>query len=170
MTASYQLRKARTEDIGRILELIRAAQRQMRELGSQQWQDGYPARANIEEDIRQSHATVYCSDGEIAAYAAVVFDGGEPAYEELKGEWLSHGEYVVVHRLAVADEYKRRGIATRFMQEVCRMAEERGIGSFKVDTMCDNFYMKRMLSTLGFRFCGTVRYRDGERDAYEKLL
>ena len=44
---------------------------------------------------------------------AVLF-GGEPAYGSIEGEWLCQPPYVVVHRLAVAQEMRRCGLATRF--------------------------------------------------------
>ena len=104
------------------------------------------------------------------AYGAVVFDG-EPAYEALEGgQWLSEGPYVVVHRLAVADEALGESVGTRFLQEVERMARQRGIGSFRVDTNFDNHRMLRILAREGFTRCGTVRYRSGEREAFEKRL
>ena len=41
-------RPARTADLPRIVQIIRQAQAQMRALGSDQWQDGYPAPSDIE--------------------------------------------------------------------------------------------------------------------------
>lgn len=102
----------------------------------------------------------------IIAYGAVVFDG-EPAYEALAGAWLTEGAYVVLHRLAVADEAKRRGVATEFMRRVGALALERGVRGFRVDTNFDNRYMLRMFENLGFVYCGKVCYESGERLAFE---
>ena len=110
------------------------------------------------------------NDSDIIAYGAVVFDG-ESAYSGLQdGQWLSGQPYVVLHRLAVADRWKRQGMAVRYMQAVCDLALSRDIRSFKVDTNYDNFYMQRVFSRLGFTYCGRIRYDAGERMAYEKLL
>ena len=99
----------------------------------------------------------------------MVFDG-EPAYNSIEGRWLSEQPYVVVHRLAVADEMKQKGIASLFMQKVEKLSRSQGIHSFKVDTNFDNFYMHRMLEKLGFSYCGEILYQRGTRMAYEKLL
>ena len=40
-------RPAAEADLGRIMEIIRAAQARMRARGSSQWQNGYPAAADI---------------------------------------------------------------------------------------------------------------------------
>ena len=75
-----------------------------------------------------------------------------------------------LHRMAVADGEKARGVATEFMRRVEAMAHGRGTGSMRVDTNFDNRYMLRMLGRLGFVYCGKVRYRSGERLAFEKPL
>lgn len=105
----------------------------------------------------------------VIAYAAVFFDD-EPAYDVIDGAWIGNSPYVVVHRLAVADEAKGQGVATAFMRHTEETAKARGFGSFRIDTACDNRYMQRMLRTLGFTCCGRIRYRSGERLAYEKML
>ncbi len=160
-------RTATPDDVTCVLRIIAQAQAQMKALGSEQWQDGYPARGDIMVDVMSGVGCVAECEGRVVAYCAVVFDG-EPAYEALCGEWLSQQDYVVVHRLAVADEVKRRGVATRVMRHVEEMARQRGLRSFKIDTMHDNRYMHTMLATLGFKACGTVRYASGERVAFEK--
>ncbi len=112
---------------------------------------------------------VRTAEPRVIAYAAVVYDG-EPAYDAIEGRWLTAGPYVVVHRLAVADEAKRRGTATAFLRHVETEARARGMRGFRIDTAHDNRYMRRLLRTLEFTLCGRIRYRSGERLAYEKPL
>lgn len=252
MDEKLVFRRARPADAARIMEIIRQAQAQMRALGSLQWQDGYPAAADIGHDIACGYGWVFekpeaekspeargsngtgaagfrpetaaarkitdtgeagatgsgadetaatteeateeateateetrkaremretqaakaaaaQAQGNVVAYGAVVFDG-EPAYEAIEGAWLTDGDYVVLHRMAVADGEKGRGVATEFMRCVEAMACGRGTDSMRVDTNFDNRYMLRMLGRLGFVYCGKVRYRSGERLAFEKTL
>ena len=269
MDEKLVFRRARPADAARIMEIIRQAQAQMRALGSLQWQDGYPAAADIGHDIacgygwgfekpeaeksteargsdgtgaagfrpetaaarkitdtgeagatgsgadetaatteeatevteetrkaremretqealetlesletrealemretQAAKAAAAQAQGNVVAYGAVVFDG-EPAYAAIEGAWLTDGDYVVLHRMAVADGEKGRGVATEFMRRVEAMACGRGTGSMRVDTNFDNRYMLRMLGRLGFVYCGKVRYRSGERLAFEKTL
>lgn len=248
MDEKLVFRRARPADAARIMEIIRQAQAQMRALGSLQWQDGYPAAADIGHDIACGYGWVFekpeaekspeargsdgtgaagfrpetaaarkitdtgeagatgsgadetaatteeateateetrkaremretqaakaaaaQAQGNVVAYGAVVFDG-EPAYDAIEGAWLTDGDYVVLHRMAVADGEKGRGVATEFMRRVEAMACGHGTGSMRVDTNFDNRYMLRMLGRLGFVYCGKVRYRSGERLAFEKTL
>jgi GNAT superfamily N-acetyltransferase len=141
----------------------------MRRMNSRQWQDGYPAKENVTADIENGYAYVLCRKEEVIAYGAVIFDG-EPAYNDIRGKWLTNQPYVVVHRLAVADEVKRKGIGMLFMQEVEELSLQQGIHSFKVDTNFDNVYMHKILYALDFTYCGENFYNQGVRRAYEKKL
>ena len=99
----------------------------------------------------------------------MVFDG-EPAYGAIDGAWLTGGDYVVLHRLAVADGEKGRGVAAEFLHRVETLAQERSVKAFRIDTNFDNQTMLRLLERTGFTYCGKVVYRSGERLAYEKRL
>ena len=126
-------------------------------------------KAREMRETQAAKAAAAQAQGNVVAYGAVVFDG-EPAYDAIEGAWLTDGDYVVLHRMAVADGEKGRGVATEFMRRVEAMACGRGTGSMRVDTNFDNRYMLRMLGRLGFVYCGKVRYRSGERLAFEKTL
>ena len=157
MNEDLKYRKAEPADAERIMEIIRQAQAQMRALGSLQWQDGYPARTDIDNDIARGYGYVFeKSDaaenpaaaetpqkydkgtvpGGVIAYGAAVFDG-EPAYGAIDGAWLTGGDYVVLHRLAVADGEKGRGVAAEFLHRVETLAQERGVKAFRIDTNFD---------------------------------
>jgi GNAT superfamily N-acetyltransferase len=162
-------RKAEQADIERVWQIILQAKEQIRRMNSRQWQDGYPAIENIENDIETGYGYVLCGDKGVIAYGAVIFDG-EPAYNAIQGKWLTDLSYVAVHRLAVADEVKNRGIATHFMQKVQELSMQKGINSFRVDTNFDNLYMQKILYALDFTYCGEVIYDKNQRRAYEKNL
>lgn len=169
MNESLTFRKAVTADVDRIWQIILQAKEQMRLLNSRQWQDGYPFPENIVQDIESGYGYVLCQEDSVIAYGAVLFDG-EPAYDDIEGEWLTGGHYVVVHRLAVADEMKQRGIASLFMQRVEELSIQEGVYGFRVDTNFDNYYMHKMLGRLGFTHCGEIQYERGSRLAFEKRL
>ncbi len=166
------LRRAKLEDIARIIEIIIQAQRQMANNGSDQWQNGYPSEKDILNDINQENGYILESHNlNIIGYAAIIFTG-EPAYNTISdGNWLiNNHKYVVVHRLAVADEVKGNGIAIHFMTKIEELAKAKGFNDFRVDTNFDNFAMLKSLDRLGFTKCGKIIYESGERLAFEKLL
>jgi GNAT superfamily N-acetyltransferase len=165
----YTFRKAQQTDLEQIWQIILQAKEQMRRANSCQWQDGYPAIENITADIANGYGYVLHGEGVVIAYAAVVFDG-EPAYSNIQGKWLTNLSYVVVHRLAVADEVKNRGIATLFMRKVEELSWQKRIKSFRVDTNFDNLFMQKMLLALDFVYCGEIFYDKNQRRAYEKQI
>lgn len=167
------LRKAEISDMESILCIIGEAQAQMARLGIDQWQNGYPDREAITADIERGVGVVIDSAEGIAAYCAAIF-GEDPTYARIDdGKWLtdSEAQYVVVHRLAVADRFKQQGIATDFMRRIESLAIERGCDSFRIDTHHDNIYMHAICARLSFVRCGVIYVSDGTpRVAYEKLL
>lgn len=178
-------RKALPEDLDDILLIISEAKKRMKDAGRTQWQGAYPGISDIMKDIESGYGYVAeasghfpgdtdagCSNaysGLVAGYCAVVFSG-EPAYEKIEGKWLTCRDYVVVHRMAVHGDMLGRGVSRMMFGAVSELALSRGVGSFKVDTNYDNVQMNRILKSLGFSECGTIRYADGPRIAYEKIL
>ena len=175
------LRKAAMSDLDRISLIMTQAVDQMLREGKKQWDRTYPLPSDIEKDIERGVGTVLCRKAgpypgkdsleseEILSYAAVVYEG-EKAYGSIEGEWISDLPYVVVHRLAVSDGCKKMGVASRMMTMIGEESLEKGFPSFRIDTNYDNFYMQKMLSTLGFTYTGKCFYPKGERLCYEKVL
>lgn len=165
----YEFRTAGEADLAPVVEIIRSAQRRLARAGIDQWQNGYPNRERVEEDMAHGYGRVLCLDGEVVAYGALVYDG-ESAYEGLQGgAWLtSAGAYLTIHRLSVVDRVVGTGCGRRFMQLAEAEAAAR-VASVRVDTHPDNRTMQSLISSLGYRYCGTVEY-ESPRWAYEKLL
>lgn len=165
MEAQTIFRKAGLSDAERIWQIILEAKAQMKQLGSKQWQDDYPTPEIIRRDINAGYGYVLEREN-VIAYGALVFDG-EAAYEKIDGAWLDDNPYIVVHRLAVADEAKHQGIAKLFFTETINLCHTKKITSFRVDTNYDNNYMLRLTKSLGFSYCGIVHYVRGDRQAYQ---
>ena len=107
-------RKAEMADFDPIWEIIQQAKAQMRQLGTFQWDATYPLPDDIRRDIQEGVGYVMCVDKQVAVYGVISFKG-EPVYEQIADSWSNALPYVVVHRLAVADGMKRRGLAGQFM-------------------------------------------------------
>ncbi|MBR5811615.1 MAG: GNAT family N-acetyltransferase [Alistipes sp.] len=161
-------RKATTEDIDTIERMIKAASGRLGAAGIDQWQRGYPNRTSIENDVEAGVGMVLALGNEILAYGAVIFTG-EPAYNDLTGgQWLTNGEYAVVHRLCVSEIFVRMGFAKQFMSAAEAMAAER-VKSFRIDTHPDNKIMQNLVERMGFTYCGDVVI-ESRRLAYEKII
>lgn len=162
-------RKALDKDFELIWNIISDAKESRRLDGSTQWQDGYPNRDSITNDLFMSYGYVLCEGEEVLGYAALIFDI-EPAYEQIIGTWLTEDTYCVIHRVAVAKDWKGRGMAYEIFKQAEIITVQKGVFSIKVDTNFDNIPMLKIMDKLGYEYCGKVYFRGGERLAYEKIL
>lgn len=163
------LRKAATSDAAAIWDILQQAISQRKHDGSEQWQYGYPNEQTVQEDIANGYAYVLSDKNVIIACAAIIFDI-EPAYNDLKGKWLTTGDYVVVHRVATSDSVKGTGVATHLFKLIEDVCIEHKVYSIKVDTNFDNVPMLKILGKLNYSYCGEVVYGGGSRKAYEKVF
>lgn len=163
-------RLAVSSDFPQIWQIIVQAKAQMKRLGSTQWGEDYPTEDIIQSDISSRNAYVLSCGSDVIAYGVIGLSG-ERAYDSIDGAWaVDTDRYVVLHRLAVADKYKKQGFAGMFFDNVEQLAAKKGYKSFRVDTNFDNAYMLRLIENKGFVYCGKVHYVRGERLAYEKSV
>ena len=165
------IRHATIDDIDTILSIVRSAQLSLRDLGIDQWQDGYPRREDIAKDIDAEVGYVAVDDKDrVIGYAAIIYSG-EEAYSQIRIEdWHTSNEYVVVHRLCVDGLVRRRGVAISLMEYAMQGAIQRGLDGFRIDTHQGNIRMLSMLERLGFKYCGIIYYPSGKRLAYDLKL
>ena len=166
---NYDFRKATASEMPQIWTIIQQAIVRRKNDGSQQWQDGYPNEDVIRTDIAKDFGYVLTDNDTIVGYAAILFND-EPAYEQLKGTWLTNGDFAVVHRVAISDDYLGKGLAQKVFLFTEDLAIENNIFSIKVDTNFDNIPMLKILEKLGYTYCGEVTFRGGIRKAFEKKL
>lgn len=164
-----ELREAKPSEEGVIWEILQQAIEQRRLDGSEQWQQGYPNEQTVRDDINEGYAYVLTDDGQVIAYAAIIF-GIEPAYNEIEGQWLTNGDYAAIHRVATSNAVKGKGVATRLFQMIEQLCIEKKVFSIKVDTNFDNAPMLRILEKLNYTYCGEIFFIGAPRKAFEKIL
>ncbi|HBV14350.1 GNAT family N-acetyltransferase [Chryseobacterium carnipullorum] len=169
MNLETKLRKAEMEDRNEIWNIIQQSIERRKQDGSTQWQNGYPNMGTVESDIAKGFGYVLTIDGEIAVYAALILND-EPAYSTIEGAWLSDGEFLVVHRVAVDAKFAGRGMVKKLFDHIEEVTKSHGIQSIKVDTNYDNMAMLKILESKGYSYCGEVLLADGMRKAYEKII
>lgn len=174
----FTIRKAGRDDVEAVLEIYAGARESIKKLGIDQWQNGYPSRAVLEEDIIRSRSYLVMDGGDVAATFALI-DDGEPSYNEITGgHWLSGDEnrsYAAVHRVAVALSKRGSGAAGAIVKYSAEFAIEHGMTSVRIDTHEGNVVMRKMLEKNGFVFCGVIHLIGGSDDgkpraAYELVL
>ena len=164
-----ELRKATPQDAPKIWEILQQSIERRRLDGSQQWQNGYPNQETVKNDIENGYGFVLTENEEIVAYSALI-ENYEPAYDQIDGKWLSHGEFLVIHRVGVFDRTAGKGYAKETFRKIEEYTKSLNIPSIKVDTNFDNGAMLHILEKLGYTYCGEVMLMGAPRKAFEKLL
>jgi GNAT superfamily N-acetyltransferase len=165
----YQFRQAKASEAPHIWTILQQAIKRRKKDGSSQWQDGYPNSVNIDNDIEKGIGYVLLENNVIVGYTAVLIND-EPAYDHIEGKWLTTGDFVVVHRVAISDEHSGKGLSKKMMKFVEEFALRNNISSIKADTNFDNIAMMKTFDRLGHVYCGEVYFRGSARRAYEKVL
>lgn len=164
----YNFRQATLADLSAIWEILQKAIVRRRADGSNQWQDGYPNPAVIENDIAKRAGFVLVDGDTIAGYCSILIND-EPAYEQIEGKWLTTGDFLVFHRVAISEAYLGRGLSKRLLGFIEDFARENNIPSIKADTNFDNAAMLHVFEKSGYSYCGEVFFRGSPRKAYEKV-
>lgn len=166
--------RASMEHIDRMCEITEQAKCQLKGLGLDQWQKGYPNREVWLADIREGCSYLAAEEDKILGVFAFQTTP-DPSYEVIDGQWLTDGEYASMHRVCVADGCKGRGVAGRMFAYGFELAKQAGFRAVRIDTHPGNLPMRRALEKAGFKACGEIRLAGGCEDgdlriAYENCL
>lgn len=165
---NIDLIKAETADVDVILDIMDMARNYQRSLGFIQWEDDYPNRAIIEQDITMGDAYVFIQEDKIVGYCVLPI--GDSAYDELSNTWHNKGEYGVVHRLAFSDKIRGKGYSTIAFDLVEKNFKSRGIDFIRIDTGEENIVMQHVLDRCHYLSHGVKLFPWGLRIAYEKNI
>lgn len=166
-----EFRQANISDLDQIVEIIELSKKYLKETKVDQWQDGYPAKEDLRRDIESGNSYVLTNKDEIVATTVISLDGESTYNSIFNGEWITNEEYIVMHRVAVYDKYRGKGIFKELIKEAESLALNKGIFSIKIDTHRDNISMQRAVVKNNFKRCGIIYLEDGsERIAFEKVL
>lgn len=163
-----KLRLTTINDINDVMTIINQAKVYFKANGINQWQDGYPNETSIINDINNQEAYVLEDNGQVIATAMISING-EPTYNYIEGKWLQNDDYLVIHRIAVKEDQKGKGLSKIILDEALKLFNT--YPSIRMDTHEDNLSMQRFLTKYGFDYCGIIYLENKDkRRAYEKLL
>ena len=159
----------------RVMEIVRDAQASLKKHRVDQWQDGYPREENFRFDMARGECFVLLHGEEIAGFFTLS-DREEESYAAITdGKWTEGMAYCVLHRCAVAKEWRGSGMAEKLMGCVEQQARTLGLRCIRTDTHKKNKPMQTLLRESGFRYRGNILVRvneghDPARQGYEKIL
>ena len=133
-----------------------------------QWDEIYPDKTILEEDISKNQMYIGKIDNEIA----VCFVLSEECDEEYKnGKWqFPDSKFCVIHRLCVNPVFQNQGIATKTMEYIEKLCKSEGYDSIRLDCFTENPYSRRLYDKAGYSVVGYADWRKGRFELREKKI
>ncbi len=141
------LQLATVNDIDQIMPIIEAAQARMKADGLIQWQDGYPNRQTIENDVAISQIYKLQVDGIIAGVCVVNND-----YYEQYQNTPPADQCLIIHRVAVNDQFVGQGIGKQLINAAIDLISSTETKYAIVDTNSQNLKMIGLIEATGFEY------------------
>jgi len=137
----------------RVMDRCRAA---LAAAGIRQWDDVYPTRDVIAEDVRRG-ALYVLEDQDVRCVASVALDDVQ-AEEYRSLTWTTEEPALVVHRLCVDPAAQGRGLAHDLMEFAESYAAATGYVSVRLDAYTGNPRSVRLYRRRGYREVGQISF------------
>lgn len=166
-----RVRLAQVQDLSSIMQNIINAKSLLKELGINQWQRNYPNENVILKDINGNKCYVCEADNKIIGSLALSFDGDEDYDKIYAGDWQKSERYMVIHRVAVAKDFKGMGVASKMLKYAEKISKNKQISYVKIDTHQKNHNMQNVLNKNGYSYRGLIDIADGtSRIVFDKIF
>ena len=148
---------ARPEHLEDMWRITLDAKAQLKGLGLDQWQKGYPSLEVWQQDFVDETGLLAVEDGQVLA-ACAYLTTHDPSYTTIDGAWLTGDirAYGSLHRVCVADQAKGKGVAGKLFAHAFAITKAAGLPSVRIDTHPGNLPMQKTLAKNGFMRCGIV--------------
>lgn len=163
-----QYSKACMSDLDEVFSLVQNAIATMNEQNIPQWDEIYPDRAVLRDDIDRGQLYI----GKINDRIAVIYVLNQDYDEQYQnGQWLfPDKEFMVVHRLCVNPKWANQGIAKNTMLHIENEVSEIGAEAIRLDAFTLNPFALKLYERLGYSKVGYANWRKGRFYLMEKYL
>ena len=161
------IRKGIPKDIIQAAQVLEEVKAYMLNIGIDQWDQEYPNRIVLTQDIDREEAFIYEEQGELLAYMALN-EKCDQEYAELN--WKTATPFVVIHRLYVKPSAQGKGISSKMIKYAEQFALENKYQSIRFDAFSLNETANAVHIKKGYASVVTVLYRKGVFNCYEKAM
>jgi len=156
---------AKKQDINAIMVCYKATIERMHELNIFQWDNEYPSRDLILNDIENGEFYVFKEGEEILGCVCLNQDE-HPTYAHVN--WTFNGPVLVVHRLAINPKSQGKGVAKsmmKFAEELCLINHYNGI---RLDTFIENPLAINLYLKIGYNQLSQVSFKNRTYFCFDK--
>ena len=133
-----------------------------------QWDEIYPDKLIISEDITKNNMYTGMIDGKIAV-CFVLSEEYDEEYKNGKWQW-PESKFCIIHRLCVSPDFQNRGIAKETLKYIEELCKSQGYDSIRLDCFTENPYSRRLYDKAGYSVVGYSNWRKGRFELREKKL
>ena len=163
-----KIRKANIADLEDIMNIYKSCVSGMIKRGIDQWDKKYPNIKIIKSDIKLNTYYVAEKNGELIA--GVNIDKIQDIkYKKIR--W-SKNSFLVIHRLAVKENYWRHKIGKNLMYYAESLAQNYNLESIRLDTYCENPIAISFYKKLNYKQLGHIYLKADKNEYYcfEKII
>ena len=164
------IRKAKINELDEIMNMYSSCVDGMQKANIDQWDSTYPNRKIISEDIRNKSFYIFLINDKIIG--GINIDKiQDKTYLDV--EWKDKGnKFLVVHRLAVRQEFWKKGIGNKLMIFAESLVKEKKLNSIRLDTYSSNPIAINFYLNLGYIKKGEIFLKPNKNEYYcfEKLI
>lgn len=166
MDITYRI--ATLHDLDEVWTLVHNAIENMIAQNILQWDDLYPDKDILREDILKGQLHL----GIVHEQIAVIYVLNQECEDEYKyGKWkYEDRSYCIIHRLCVNPIFQNSGIGRIAMLHIEKEIQSMGIHAIRLDAFSENPFALRLYDHLGYDRVGEVEWRKGRFYLMEKYL
>lgn len=162
------IKLAEIEDLDVIDDIYRNAIENMIKNNIFQWDEIYPQKNILEDDILKKQLYKIIYDKKIIS--AFVLNK-EYDQEYFNGKWEYNGDnFMVLHRLCLDTEYQNIGLGTKIMLYIEDYLKNKNVNSIRLDAFSKNPIALKLYNKLGYGKTGEANWRKGLFFLFEKIL
>lgn len=160
--------KANTNQINEVFSVFSAAIINMEKQKIHQWDEIYPDKEIIAEDIARNQMYIGKIDNKIAV-CFVLSEEYDEEYKNGKWQWPDV-KFCVIHRLCVSPDFQNQGIAAETLKYIENLCKSQGYDSIRLDCFTENPYSRKLYEKAGYSVVGYADWRKGRFELREKRL
>lgn len=159
---------AEEKNLQEIFSIFSAAIEEMNKHNIPQWDEIYPDKYIIENDIKKKQLYIGKLDGEIACVYVLNIDCDE---QYINGNWeYPNAIYSVIHRMCVNPKFQNQGIGALTLNHIEGKLKSEGVETIRLDAFSLNPFALKMYYKQGYIKVGQANWRKGKFYLMEKKL
>jgi GNAT superfamily N-acetyltransferase len=159
---------AQEKNLEEIFNIFSSAVEEMNKQNILQWDEVYPDKYTLQNDIENKQLYIGKIDNEIVCIYVLNSDCDE---EYANGNWkYPNSTYSVIHRMCVNPKFQNRGIGALTLKYIEKKLKIEGVETIRLDAFSLNPFALKMYFKQGYMKVGEANWRKGKFYLMEKKI